>query len=799
MTDTGPVRILIADDHEIVRQGIRSLFDLQTDWEICGEAVDGLDAIEKSKHLKPDIILLDVSMPHLNGLDAARVIRREVPQSKILMVSQHDAAYMSQRALEVGARGYVAKSELSRQLLAAVESLIHDGQPPGIGSDQPAQKSMTNEPGVPNGATTPPPPKQRSQLAEASDREKGPRAKDRQFENTVDSVPAMIWMSGADSLPTFFNKRWLEFTGRSLEQELGNGWGEGVHPEDRQRSVDTYLSAFHSRQPYKMEYRLRRADGKFRWIVSHGVPRIGDEGEFEGYVGSCVDITEQRTVEEIRSRLAAIVESSEDAIISKDFNGIITSWNAGAERIFGYTEQEAVGKSITLIIPQELRSEEAQILKRLRAGVRIEHFETERVTKDKKRLTVSLTISPVRDASGKMVGASKTARDVTQSREVEMALRESEQRMRFSLEAANFGSWNWDVLTGKVQWSENMERIHGQSAGSFAGNFESFVQCIRKEDRSQVQEAIQRAMDGDGKYHSEYRQVREDGTVGWMEARGRVIRDASGRPVRLMGVCMDISERKRAEEALKQAREDLERRVTNRTVELERAQERLRALSGRLLRMQDDERRRIARELHDTAGQILVALSLNLVPLEQELAKRDSDLVKPVRESLGLVDELSRDLRTISHLLHPPLLDEAGLPSALRWYVEGFSERSKVRVELHLAEDLGRLPAECETAIFRMVQECLTNIHRHSESSTAAISITHDAQAIKVEIRDQGKGMPTPIPRAGVGIQGMGERIRQLGGSLEIESGVQGTSVVAILPAKRNSSDTPLETADIAS
>jgi PAS domain S-box-containing protein len=798
MTDTGPVRILIADDHEIVRQGIRSLFELQTDWEICGEAVDGLDAIEKSKHLKPDIILLDVSMPHLNGLDAARVIRKEVPQSKILMVSQHDAAYMSQRALEVGARGYVAKSELSRQLLAAVESVIHDGQPPGIGSDLPAQKSKTNLAGIPNGATTPPQPKQ-PQLAKPSERGKRLRAKDRQFQNTVDSVPAMIWISGADSLPTYFNKRWLDFTGRTLEQELGNGWREGVHPEDRQRRVDTYLSAFHSRQPYKMEYRLRRADGKFRWIVSHGVPRIGDEGEFEGYAGSCVDITEQKTVEEMRSRLAAIVESSEDAIISKDFNGIITSWNASGERIFGYTEQEVVGKSITLIIPPELRSEEAQILQRLRAGERIEHFETERLTKDKKKITVSLTISPVKDASGRIVGASKTARDVTQPRQMEMALRESEQRMRFSLEAANFGSWNWDILTGKVQWSENMERIHGQSAGSFAGNFESFVQCIRQEDRNQVQEAIQRALDGEGKYHTEYRQVREDGTVGWMEARGQVIRDASGRPTRLMGVCMDVSERKRAEEALTQAREDLERRVTNRTAELERAQERLRALSGRLLRMQDDERRRIARELHDTAGQILVALNLNLVPLEEELAKRDSDLVKPVRESLGLVDELSRDLRTISHLLHPPLLDEAGLPSALRWYVEGFSERSKVGVKLHLAEDLGRLPAECETAIFRMVQECLTNIHRHSESSTATISITHDARRIKVEIRDQGKGMPTPIPRVGVGIQGMGERIRQLGGSLEIESGGQGTSVVAILPAKPSSSDTPLETADIAS
>ena len=632
MTDTGPVRILIADDHEIVRQGIRSLFDLQTDWEICGEAVDGLDAIEKSKHLKPDVILLDVSMPHLNGLDAARVIRKEVPQTKILMVSQHDAAYMSQRALEVGARGYVAKSELSRRLLAAVESVIHDRQPPGIGSDLPPEKSQTNEPGVPNRATIAAQPKERPQLAKPSHAE----TKDRQFQNMADSVPAMIWISGTDSVPTYFNKHWLDFTGRTLEQELGNGWGEGVHSDDRQRSVDTYLSSFHARQPYKMEYRLRRADGKFRWILSHGVPRISDEGEFEGYVGSCVDITEQKMAEEMRSRLAAIVDSSEDAIVSKDFNGIIISWNASAERIFGYREKEVVGKSITLIVPPDLQSEEMQILQRLRAGERIEHFETERLTKDKKRITVSLTISPVKDASGKTVGASKTARDVTQLRQVEVALRESEQRMQFSLEAANFGSWNWDILTGKVQWSENMKRIHGQSAGSFADNFESFVQCIRQEDRNQVQEAIQRALAGDGKYHTEYRQEREDGTVAWMEARGQVIRDASGRPLRLMGVCMDVSERKRAEEALKQAREELERRVTDRTAELERAQERLRALSGRLLRMHDDERRRIARELHDTAGQILVALNLNLVPLGEELAKRDSDLVKLVRKAWAL-------------------------------------------------------------------------------------------------------------------------------------------------------------------
>jgi signal transduction histidine kinase len=149
-------------------------------------------------------------------------------------------------------------------------------------------------------------------------------------------------------------------------------------------------------------------------------------------------------------------------------------------------------------------------------------------------------------------------------------------------------------------------------------------------------------------------------------------------------------------------------------------------------------------------------------------------------------------------LLHPPLLDEAGLYSALKWYVQGFSERSKIEVELHLAEDLGRLPADCETAIFRIVQECLTNIHRHSESKTASISIAHDVHNIQIEIRDQGKGMPVPVPKAGVGIQGMGERVRQLGGHLEIESGKRGTRVVATLPANRPEVNPPLQAVDSA-
>ncbi len=615
----------------------------------------------------------------------------------------------------------------------------------------------------------------------------------------ADHVPAMVWASDGDGLCTYFNRAWLRFTGRTLQQELGNGWTDGIHPDDLQQTLNIYRSSVNSQQTFKMEYRLRRADGQFRWVVSHGEPHFSDDGTWQGHVGSCLDITDQKASEEINSKLAAIVQGSDDAIVTKDLNGIISSWNASAQRIFGYTEAEVLGKPITILIPPELQAEETTILSRLRAGERIDHFETVRLTKDGSRVMISLTVSPVRDASGKIVAASKIARDVTRTKQIEQALRENEQRMRFCLDAASLGTWHWDINDGNLRWSENMERIHGQQPGSFYGNFEAFLDGIHSEDADTVKQAVQHALQGDGKYHAEYRQVKSDGSVAWMEVTGQVIYDSSNRPASMMGVCWDISERKRSEKAIRDAREQLEANVKARTSELNHAQERLRMLTGRLLRMQDDERRRIARELHDTAGQMLVALNLTLVPVEEELLKKDSELAKQITASLGLIEELSRELRTMSHLLHPPLLDEAGLLSAVRWYVEGFAERSKIEVDLHLDSEVGRLSPELETAIFRIVQECLTNIHRHSGSKSASIVIARDPHGIRVEIRDQGHGMPMPISRAGVGIQGMRERVRQLGGQLEIESGNHGTLVTALFPALSALSESSAESLDLAS
>ncbi|HXN63890.1 MAG TPA: sensor histidine kinase [Candidatus Acidoferrales bacterium] len=256
-----------------------------------------------------------------------------------------------------------------------------------------------------------------------------------------------------------------------------------------------------------------------------------------------------------------------------------------------------------------------------------------------------------------------------------------------------------------------------------------------------------------------------------------------------------ITKQRRNQVRLLTIQNELEDRIRQRTAALQVTNENLRDLSARLLKVRDEEQRRIARHLHDSTAQTLAALTLNLQRLEKDAKKLSASVAKMAADSAVLAKEVSDSVRTVSYLLHPPLLDEAGLEGALSWYADGFEKRSGIKVHLAIPPDLERQPIDLETGVFRVVQECLTNIHRHSASPTADIRLCQFAGGMALEIKDTGRGIPvemlskiSSIGLPGVGLRGMRERITALGGGFEIssEGPGKGTTVKVAIPLRTN-------------
>jgi signal transduction histidine kinase len=268
----------------------------------------------------------------------------------------------------------------------------------------------------------------------------------------------------------------------------------------------------------------------------------------------------------------------------------------------------------------------------------------------------------------------------------------------------------------------------------------------------------------------------------------------------------EAHQRECAQRELRNAHDQLEQRVEQRTAELSEAlarleseievrkqtEEQLRQLSVRLMTLQDEERRRIARDLHDTTGQTLTALKISIASIQQ-LRSATPEVLQVLDDLNGFADEALREIRTTSYLLHPPLLDEAGFASAARWFVEGFAKRSNIPVQLEIAESPERLSRNCELALFRVLQESLTNVHRHSRASAADVKFTISDSRLQLVVHDNGRGIEEhrlqkfreTKGEVGVGIAGMRERIRELGGTLEVCSDQSGTTLSVALPTAK--------------
>jgi len=479
------------------------------------------------------------------------------------------------------------------------------------------------------------------------------------------------------------------------------------------------------------------------------------------------DITERTLAEESRLRLATIVESSDDAIISKNLDGVIASWNGGAQRIYGYTEAEAVGKPITILVTRELVDEEDKILERVKVGERVEHYETVRVTKEGKKINVSLSVSPIKDSSGTILGLCSISRDISDRRRGEEALlemnrtleeqgsllRSREELLRVFVKNVPAAvamldrdmrylqvsdRWCTDYLPGRAQ-------ILGRS------HYEIFPDMPER-----WKEVHRRALQGETLRADEDRWDGQDGPH-WARWEVRPWKTAEGAVGGILILAEDITRRKQMEEALSD-------------------------LSRKLIESQEQERARIGRELHDDINQRLAMLSLEL----EQLQENPSEIQPRVKELRRQMAEVSNDVQALSHDLHSSKLEYLGVVAGMKSWCKEFAERQNMEIDFK-SDVPSSVPLEIGLSLFRVLQEALNNAIKHSGVKRIEIQLREDSGEIHLVVSDLGKGFDVEAASQGkgLGLTSMRERVRLVNGTISIESKpIGGTTIHVRVPVK---------------
>ncbi|HKW33950.1 MAG TPA: PAS domain S-box protein [Candidatus Acidoferrum sp.] len=586
------------------------------------------------------------------------------------------------------------------------------------------------------------------------------------FRDVFNASPIGIVVENFEGQPLFVNPAFCEMLGFSEKELRSKHCVDFSPPEDAEKDWALFQQLRAGAiDHYQLEKRYFRRGGSLVWgnlsislLKSLPSPLI---------LAMVEDITAKKTAEEARFRHAAIVESSEDAIISKDLCAVITSWNSGAERIFGYAEAEVIGQPITILIPPELRDEENEILERLREGGRIEHYETKRVTKTGKKVDVSLVIGPIKDSSGRLVGFSKIAHDIAQRKKVEEALRQLNRNLE---EQAALSQTREELLkifvknvpAGLAMLDRDMRYL--QVSDRFCADY--LIDSSQVLGRSHYEvfsdipdrwkEIHRRALEGETLRADEDRWDRKSGTT-WLRWEVRPWRSADGSIGGILIFAEDITRRKQMEEALA-------------------------TMSRKLIEAQEQERIRIGRELHDDINQRLAMLAIGL----EQLRNNPLEVRSRLQELWEETTAISSEVQGLSHELHSSKLEYLGVVSGMKSWCKEFSERQKMQIDFR-SDVSSPLPFEIGLSLFRVLQEALHNVVKHSGVKRAEVQVAEQPNEVHLIVKDLGSGFDIEAVKrgCGLGLTSMRERVRLVHGAISFESKPGGGTTIRVrVPSK---------------
>jgi PAS domain S-box-containing protein len=739
------------------------------------------------------------------------------------------------------------------------------------------------------------------------------RESEKRFRLVADTAPALIWMSNIDKLCTYFNKPWLDFTGRSIKSELGNGWADGVHPEDLKRCMDTYTQAFDRREQFRMEYRLRRHDGEYRWVIDIGVPRFNQDGSFIGYIGSAVDVTDRKQAEEALKKSEEKFSKAfrQSPIILtltslKDYRYIDV--NETFEQVTGWRRDEVIGRTPMDIGFWIQPSERLELTNRLLSEGRLRDVETSFRMKDGS-VRIGSATGELIELNGEpcMLGAGT---DITERKHAEEALERSESNYRMFIEQSSEGIFCQELdlpipvdlpeeeqvqrilhQSYLAECNDALARMYGMSRATFVGK--RLTETVDAENPVNMELTRDYVRGGYRVVDRESREIDPQGNCKiFLNSMIGIVEN--GMLMRTWGIQRDITDRRKAEEALRESEDklrllldstaesiygiDVEGRCTfcnpaclrslgyQRVDELlgknmhllihhtrangtslpaeecrvlrafragqgvhvddevlwkadgtsfpaeywaypqrkadqvvgaviafiditqrKLAEAALARVSRKLIAAQEQERRRIARELHDDIGQRLAMLTIEIGELQDSSFNLPAQVRSRITELKKQTSGIATDIQSLSHGLHSAKLEYLGITTAIRSFCKEFGEQQKVEIDFQTHDLPSPLDPDISLCLFRVLQEALNNSAKHSGVRQVAVQLWGTSDEIHLTVSDRGVGFDSEHEKQresrGLGLISMEERLKLVNGTFSVESQPnRGTTIHARVP-----------------